>query len=202
MSKDDERPSVDDTSSEEESTDNDSTPEEPATPLNNNQSIPIVTKWLQNVHLEDILNADKLETNRKQLLFITSYLRGPAYEWILPHLEDFLEHPKFEDLKNTTKVIMAGKAAFFTELQTEFLTQVVKTNWDDQAIASHFYRGLKDPIKDEIARRETRPATAREMYEVAMKIDERIYERQMEKRGGNFYCGNNANTKAKREVPK
>ncbi|KAM0722215.1 hypothetical protein Q7P37_001656 [Cladosporium fusiforme] len=66
------------------------------------------------------LNADKLETNRKQLLFITSYLRGPAYEWILPHLEDFLEHPKFEDLKNTTKVIIAGKAAFFTELQSTF----------------------------------------------------------------------------------
>ncbi|KAM0722088.1 hypothetical protein Q7P37_003014 [Cladosporium fusiforme] len=39
------------------------------------------------------------------------------------------------------------------------------------------------------------------MYEVAMKIDERIYERQMEKRGGNFYRGNNANTKAKQEVP-
>jgi hypothetical protein len=38
-------------------------------------------------------------------------------------------------------------------------------------------------IKDEIARRETRPAIVREMYDVAMKIDERIYERQIEKKG-------------------
>jgi hypothetical protein len=42
---------------------------------------------------------------------------------------------------------------------------------------------LKDVIKDEIARRESRPVISREMYEVAMKIDERIYERQMEKKG-------------------
>ena len=174
------------------------------------------------------LNEAKLNTNRKQLLFLTSYLRGPAYEWILPHLEDFLEHPEYNDLKATTKVVMAGKTAFFNELQTtfgygneqmeaeralqmmqqrgpvsrykaEFQTIVVKTSWHDHAIASHFYRGLKDVIKDEIARRETRPTTAREMYEVALKIDERFYERQMEKKGS--YFQGKLNTKVQRDVP-
>ena len=66
------------------------------------------------------LNADKLNTNRKKLLFLTSYLRGPAYEWILPHLEDFLEHTEFNDLKATTRVVMAGPTAFFNELQSTF----------------------------------------------------------------------------------
>ncbi|TLD05658.1 Cytochrome P450 monooxygenase-like protein [Venturia nashicola] len=173
------------------------------------------------------LNNDKLNTDRKRLLFLTSYLRAAAYEWILPHLEDYLEYPDAVHQKATTRAIMADPATFFTELQTtfgygsermeaeralqsiqqrgpvskykaEFLTLVVKTNWDDNAIASHFYRGLKDAIKDEIARRDTRPATAQEMYEVALKIDERFYERQMEKKG--FYPGR-ANTKAPREVP-
>jgi hypothetical protein len=45
--------SVNDTSSEEESSIN-STPEEPATPLDTNQSIPVVTEWLQNIHLTDM----------------------------------------------------------------------------------------------------------------------------------------------------
>lgn len=261
--------SVEDTSSEEESS-NDSTPDEPATPLVTNQSIPGVTQWLQNVTLNDMsvtgsttganaggasfkvnapsefsgqrnqvkvfklqcltylhLNAEKLNTNRKKLLFLTSYLRGPAYEWILPHLEDYLEHPDYNELKDTTKTIMAGPTAFFEQLQTtfgygsekmeaeralqsiqqrgpvakykaEFQTLVVKTNWDDDAIASHFYRGLKDAIKDEIARRDTRPATAQEMFEIALRIDERMYERQMEKKG--VYQGR-ANTKVQREVP-
>jgi hypothetical protein len=38
-------------------------------------------------------------------------------------------------------------------------------------------------IKDEIARRDSRPAIFQEIYEVALKIDERIYERQIEKKG-------------------
>jgi uncharacterized FlgJ-related protein len=66
------------------------------------------------------LNQEKLNTNRKQLLFLTSYLRGLAYEWILPHLEDFLEHPDYYELKDTTKAIMAGKTAFFNKLQATF----------------------------------------------------------------------------------
>ena len=251
-----EDPSVNDTSSEEES-DNDSTPEEPATPFDTNQSIPVVTEWLRDVRLSDMsqagstrgatngggsfkvnapsefsgqrnqvktfklqcltyltLNADKLDTNRKRLLFLTSYLRGPAYEWILPHLEDFLEHTEFNDLKATTKVVMAGPTAFFNEMQStfgygneqmeaeralqaiqqrgpvakykaEFQTLVVKTSWNDEAVTAQFYRGLKDQIKDEIARGD-RPTTPKGMYDLTMKIDERIYERQIEKKGGFF----------------
>jgi uncharacterized FlgJ-related protein len=81
-------------------------------------------------------------------------------------LEDSLEHTEFNDLKHTTKVVMAGRNAFFDELQAtlgygneqmeaeralrtiqrrglaskykaEFQTMVIKTSWDDHAIASH-----------------------------------------------------------------
>jgi hypothetical protein len=37
------------------------------------------------------------------------------------------------------------------------------------------------------------------MYDIAMKIDERIYERQMEKKGSYFY--RKPNTKVQRDVP-
>lgn len=176
------------------------------------------------------LNTDKFDTHKKQLLFITSYMRGAAWEWIQPHLEDYLDN-EWAELKPTTRAIMATKKDLFKEMQTlfgggneqmeaeralqtiqqrgpvskykaDFQTLVVKTSWDDQAITAHFYRGLKDHIKDEIARRDERPSTSKAMYDLALKIDERFYERQMEKRGGSFYRGNqNANTKAKREVP-
>jgi hypothetical protein len=66
------------------------------------------------------LNADKLNTNRKKLLFLTSYLRRPVYKWILLHLEDFLEHLEFNDLKATTKVVIARLTAFFNEMQSIF----------------------------------------------------------------------------------
>jgi hypothetical protein len=35
-------------------------------------------------------------------------------------LEDSLEHTEFNDLKDTTKVVMAGRNAFFDELQATF----------------------------------------------------------------------------------
>jgi hypothetical protein len=50
---DEEEPSVNDTLSEEESS-IDSTPEEPTMPLYTDQSIPLVTNWLQNVHLNNM----------------------------------------------------------------------------------------------------------------------------------------------------
>jgi hypothetical protein len=282
MSRREEDPPVDDIESEEESSEEESsdedTPEEPATPLVTNQTLPDVTNQLDNLHLDMgdnqrgrnptpaptadrvavsngsfkvnppsefsgqrnqvktfklqsltylHLNNDKLNTDRKRLLFLTSYLRGPAYEWILPHLDDYLKYPNESGQKATTRSILADPATFFQELQiafgyesekmeaeralqsiqqrgpvskykAEFQTLVVKTSWDDQAITSHFYRGLKNVIKDEIARRDSRPTTFQEMYEVALKIDERIYERQMEKKG--VYQGR-ANTKVQREVP-
>jgi hypothetical protein len=66
------------------------------------------------------LNAEKLNTNRKKLLFLTLYLRRPIYKWILPHLEDFLEHTEFNDLKATTKVVIARPSTFFNKMQSTF----------------------------------------------------------------------------------
>ena len=160
------------------------------------------------------MNPDKFGTNKKELLFIVSYLRGPAWEWIQPHLEDYLEND-WNTMKPTSRAIFATKNELFQELQAsfgysneqmeaeralqtiqqrgpvskykaEFQTLVVKTSWNDEAITAQFYRGLKDQIKDEIARGD-RPTTPKDMYDLAMKIDERIYERQIEKKGGFFY---------------
>ena len=161
------------------------------------------------------LNAEKLNTNRKKLLFLTSYLRGPAYEWILPHLEDFLEHTEFNDLKATTKVVMAGPSAFFNEMQStfgygneqmeaeralqtiqqrgpvskykaEFQTLVVKTSWNDEAITAQLYRGLKEQVRIEITMRHERPSNLKDMADLAIQIDTRIFEVQLEKKGNYF----------------
>lgn len=59
------------------------------------------------------IKKDKLTAPRAQLLFITSYLRRPTYEQIEPHLIDFIENPKQEDLKASTKLILRTKTKFF-----------------------------------------------------------------------------------------
>ncbi|KAM0713387.1 hypothetical protein Q7P37_010349 [Cladosporium fusiforme] len=153
---------------------------------------------------------DKYETAEKKVMFITSYLRGGAYEWIQPHLRDYLTNDEAER-KPATNRMFAGANALFREMEqtfkhrseeleaerdvqriyqkgsaaryrAEFQILAAKTSWNDEALAAQFYRGLKDVMKDEIARGE-RPTTTEDMYTLAIKIDERLYERLLEKKG-------------------
>jgi hypothetical protein len=57
-------------------------------------------------------------------------------------------------------------------------------SWGEDALLDQFYAGLKDYVKDEISR-SGRPDGLRAMIELAQKIDNRHYERQLEKKGGN-----------------
>jgi hypothetical protein len=50
-------------------------------------------------------------------------------------------------------------------------------------LAAQFYRGLKEGIKDEIAR-VGRPHTLKEMMDTSLRIDNRLYERSLERGSG------------------
>ena len=54
-------------------------------------------------------------------------------------------------------------------------------SWGNSALASHFYVGLKNSIKDEIAR-VGRPTHLEGMISLALQLDLRWYERNQEKR--------------------
>jgi hypothetical protein len=66
------------------------------------------------------LNSEKFGTPKKEILFIVSYLRGQAWEWIQPHLEDYLENVDPDDQKGTTRAILHTKRELFSEMRTSF----------------------------------------------------------------------------------
>jgi hypothetical protein len=72
-----------------------------------------------------------------------------------------------------------GSAATYT---AEFQQYMNKTDWNDDALKAQYYRGLKDAVKDEIARSD-RPESLPDMIEMAIKIDNRHFERNLERRG-------------------
>jgi hypothetical protein len=39
------------------------------------------------------MGGSKLADDRKQVLYVVSYLRGAAYDWIHLHFKDFLQNP-------------------------------------------------------------------------------------------------------------
>lgn len=89
-----------------------------------------------------------------------------------------------DERRNAVRSIQAlkqkGSAVTYT---AEFQQHATLTNWGDEAICDQYYMGLKDHVKDEIARAD-KPDDLKEMIELAQKIDNRHYERQLEKRGG------------------
>lgn len=162
------------------------------------------------------------------MLYIVSFLRGPAYDWVHPHFKDFLQHFVSKQ-KEYTKKLFKDYASLFDEMEevfdngneaieaerdiqalrqktsaakyrADFQILASKIEWNDEALASQFYRGLKDRVREEITIRHERPSTLKEMAELTIKIDNRIFELQLE-RSGNYSQKGRPNTKAKREVP-
>lgn len=168
--------------------------------------------FLTQVDLYLLFNSDKFNDEPSKVVFAASYLRGTAFEWFSTHLQDYIANRYDADvLRDTTKRIFGRYASFKALMQqtfgdideertaerkllylkqtgsassyaAEFQRWAIKTKWDDAAQSAKFYQGLKDTIKDEIVRTE-RPGTLQRMIEVATRIDNRQYERQLEKKG-------------------
>ena len=149
------------------------------------------------------------------MLFALSYFRGKALEWIQPHMEDFIDHPSGEGAKERTVEILASPTRLFTAMKetfdvgndtleadrdlrilrqrtsaaayrAEFSILAAKVGWNDDALASQFYRGLKDQVRTEITMHHERPATLKGMADLAIQIDTRIFEVQLEKKGSYY----------------
>ncbi|PGG94928.1 hypothetical protein AJ80_10088 [Polytolypa hystricis UAMH7299] len=65
----------------------------------------------------------------------------------------------------------------------EFQRLAAVLDWNDSALAGAAYDGLKEEVKDEIARLEEQPNMLSEMIKHAVHIDTRIWERHLEQKG-------------------
>lgn len=69
-----------------------------------------------------------------------------------------------------------------TKYTAEFNRHVTKVSWGDSALRTQYYRGLKDSVKDDLIK-EDKPETLKEQQDLAVKIDNRNYERSLERKG-------------------
>ncbi|PQE09754.1 Zinc finger CCHC-type protein [Rutstroemia sp. NJR-2017a BBW] len=72
---------------------------------------------------------------------------------------------------------------------TKETKHMARTGWNDDALQTQYYRGLKDVVKDEIARTDESD-NLQELIQLAIKIDDRLYKRSLEQRGQNNRMGN------------
>jgi transposase InsO family protein len=154
------------------------------------------------------MNKSKLPTEASRVIFVSTYLRGQAWDWFEPHIRDYYGKPKeawsmtttdiFDDyanfrqhLENTFGDIDAARTAerklqrirqnhSASAYASEFLQIISYLDLPDRAYIPYFEAGLKSDVKDELARID-RPSTLDQLIKVAVKIDNRNSERRRER---------------------
>lgn len=179
----------------------------------------------------------RLASSEARLLFTNNLMIGNAKDWFEPIMRDFLNNDEasqdqdtvnifadwenFEEaLKDTfgmvneerqaaTKIHKIKQMKSTAAYAIAFRQVASKLEWDDDVLMEIFYQGLKEEVKDELYKAD-RPDTLTEYITMAVKIDERQYERRREKaenqrggRGNNYnpyYPKNQDNRKNKNRV--
>lgn len=171
-------------------------------------------QFIQQVKLNFLFHPESVNTEEKKVVYASTYLRGAAFDWFEPYLVDFLNNPEsrrtprtqeifqrfhsfqlaieqvygdVDTVKEATRDLQGlrqqGSVADYT---SKFHQLASRLNWDQTALTATFYKGLKDAIKDELARLD-QPDELMPLIEIATKIDNRMWERRQEKgKGGNF----------------
>jgi hypothetical protein len=67
--------------------------------------------------------------------------------------------------------------------KVEFQILAIKIDWNDDVLASQFYQGLKERVREEIILYNNRPDILKGMFDIVVTIDTRIFELQLEKKG-------------------
>ncbi|KAF4556640.1 Hypothetical protein D9617_1g085180 [Elsinoe fawcettii] len=153
------------------------------------------------------LRPDLYPHNVQRVTYAASRLRGAAFAWFEPYAGDYLTETPEDETKAifgsfsefekrikqifnisdeervaATKIRQLKQRGSVAQYYSQFQQLAQHLDWDDSAKASAFYEGLGDSVKDAMI--DGPPADLKELIDKAIKIDNRLYERRMEKRGG------------------
>ena len=131
-------------------------------------------------------------------MYAATYLRGSAYAWVQPYLDqDILpawmdDFPSFSrkiisifghpDLAHTSICKLEGlkQTKSAATYAAEFHCHAVFTQWNDEALCHLFYKGLKETVKDDLAHHD-KTGSLDGLIDLSIKLDNRLYERSLER---------------------
>ena len=148
-------------------------------------------------------------TEHQKVLFASGYLDGAAYNWFQPLLDQYsraMDSPAEEtpaefrflqqyakSLENTfgDPDIVRSKERELRNLNqfssvASYLADFNRikgfVKWNDEALASQFYKGLKSAVKDGLVYEKPAPTTLAQLSSAALRIDSRQFERLLERK--------------------
>lgn len=164
---------------------------------------PFLTQMEMQLRMSDKQNLPEAD----KVIYVSTYLRGHAFDWFEPFIREFQEQPDRDEWSDTTTEVFSSFANFKKRLEltfgdidatrtaerrlkklrqttsastyvAEFQQIISHLNWDEETYISFLEDGFKEDVKDELARME-RPNTLKKLIDVAVRIDNRMYDRKM-----------------------
>ena len=156
--------------------------------------------------------------NHKRVMFAIIYMRDKALKWVKFFVKIYMKgssennyekiqewiksFPKFKDkinrifgLSNENNVAIRiiqhlQQRKSIAEYATQFQQHAKNIDWDDNAFMTMFRRKLKNNVKNELMRNGTFIENFEKLIEQTIEIDDKLYERIMEKRHDGNGFGN------------
>lgn len=172
-----------------------------------------VRTFLTQVRAYLLVNRESFAYARDEVLFAAGLLTGRAGEWFQPTMEEYLTKSPADYRTETTRMFQnfnnfkealintfgnpdeirqaerqmrglrqKGSAGAYT---ADFKRISAKLDWGDSAFMVQYYQGLRDDVKDELSKG-PRPDTLIEYMNQAILVDNRLYERRLEKGGAKY----------------
>lgn len=151
------------------------------------------------------MNSIQFTTEKSKVLFAISFLKDAAFSWVEPfvrnamdptvaeeesffnNFEEFLAELQltFGDIDRKAKaerdIQFVRQKTSVSLYATEFQQIASHLDWNEPALVFQFYKGLKESVKDEVSRL-GRPNTLTEIIETSVRLDNRLYERNLERK--------------------
>jgi hypothetical protein len=168
--------------------------------------------FMSQVALYQYWNSSQFTTEEKKVMFAVSYMRGRAYTWIQGRMNTYLGDPagapseiqrvftnytafkdamtqyfgnvdeKHEAEKQLLNLKQTADAARYA---AEFQRIAAILDWNDEALRTKFFSGLKPDVKHHIRLRDDQPANMMALVDLAIKLDKTLFESKLDKKGGN-----------------
>lgn len=160
--------------------------------------------FLTQVQLVFDLQPRRFPEDRIKISYVIAKFRGTPLNAIRPYLalpEDdkpdwLITYSKFveylrrsygdPDEKGTAerKIQTLSQKGSASAYFADFQQYSAVLGWDDAPLVSMAIRGLKDELRDQLVLIGDRPKTLSELIDVVVRLDNRLWERKQEKRGG------------------
>lgn len=145
-------------------------------------------------------NSGKFGTDKAKISFAASFLRGPAFDWLEPFIDDLTGEVTFKSYTEFLDGLKAGFAdpdqyataereietltqtASCSAYYSKFVTLIAQLGWTEDAVKIHYFRrGLKEEIKDLLVGRNL-PNLITEFASLCIRLDNQIEARAREKK--------------------